>query len=330
MVVQIIKDKVLWDTFVDESPYGLLFHKWDFLEIVAKHTKLTLYRYGIYKGDELIAVFPFFYGKKLFLRTLFSPPPNFAIPYLGFILNDKFLSLKQDKKESFMAEVVNSINEINIKYPSDYLYISLVPDLIDVREFSWSGYKITPYYTYSIQLPENIDDLFINFKKNARKIIKNIPKEQLSLLQSDDLSILFAQQNQRYNEQGINNPIQNIEYLLNIKNKFPENVFYYKLFFNNILLSSILMIEYKKAMAWIGHSKPEDNSNDIFMWELIKNERNKGYNKFEIIGANTKKLCQFKSKFNPTLEFYFVIYQKDILGKIAEGGYSYFIKRKWF
>jgi hypothetical protein len=39
MAVQIIKDKELWNTFVDESPYGLLFHKWDFLNIMEKYAR---------------------------------------------------------------------------------------------------------------------------------------------------------------------------------------------------------------------------------------------------------------------------------------------------
>lgn len=52
MTVTMINDKDLWDRFVDESPYGLLFHKWDFLHIIEKHTGYQLLPYGVYKGNS--------------------------------------------------------------------------------------------------------------------------------------------------------------------------------------------------------------------------------------------------------------------------------------
>ena len=50
MAISIIDDSELWDRTVDQSPYGLLFHKWDFLKIAEKHTGWKLLPYGVYKG----------------------------------------------------------------------------------------------------------------------------------------------------------------------------------------------------------------------------------------------------------------------------------------
>jgi hypothetical protein len=39
MLVELLDDKKLWDQFVENSPQGLLFHKWDFLKTVKRHSK---------------------------------------------------------------------------------------------------------------------------------------------------------------------------------------------------------------------------------------------------------------------------------------------------
>ena len=73
----------LWDSTVDQSPYGLLFHKWDFLKIAEKHTGWMLLPYGVYKGKRLLSLFPLFYKRDLLIKSVFSPPPLSCIPYLG-------------------------------------------------------------------------------------------------------------------------------------------------------------------------------------------------------------------------------------------------------
>jgi len=38
MAVELLEDKRRWDRFVETSPQGLLFHKWDFLKTVERHS----------------------------------------------------------------------------------------------------------------------------------------------------------------------------------------------------------------------------------------------------------------------------------------------------
>lgn len=36
MSIKLMDNGSEWDHFVEESPYGLLFHKWDFLQLIEK------------------------------------------------------------------------------------------------------------------------------------------------------------------------------------------------------------------------------------------------------------------------------------------------------
>ena len=83
MVVELCEDKKRWDQFVENSPQGLLFHRWDFLKTVERHSKYQFVPYCIYSGEELRCIFPFFTGRDHGLTVMCSPPPHTQIPYLG-------------------------------------------------------------------------------------------------------------------------------------------------------------------------------------------------------------------------------------------------------
>jgi len=97
--VEIVTEREIWDTFIDESPSGLLFHRWDFLKITERHTGYTTHPFGIYKGEELVAAFPIFCKRKGGLSVALSPPPMQAvIPYLGIVMGRDYTVAKQSKK----------------------------------------------------------------------------------------------------------------------------------------------------------------------------------------------------------------------------------------
>ncbi|HMK46807.1 MAG TPA: GNAT family N-acetyltransferase, partial [Methanocella sp.] len=73
MTVALMDNKKLWDDLIEESAQGQLFHRWDALKIIQKHTGFKLYPYGIYKGNALIGVFPVFYRSINGVKAIFSP-----------------------------------------------------------------------------------------------------------------------------------------------------------------------------------------------------------------------------------------------------------------
>jgi hypothetical protein len=80
----LIQDQTSWDQFIDNSPHGLLFHKWNFLKTIELHSGYELLPYGINKGESLICVIPLFYKKIMGLKLLFSPPPQTILTFALF------------------------------------------------------------------------------------------------------------------------------------------------------------------------------------------------------------------------------------------------------
>jgi len=45
--------------------------------------------------------------------------------------------------------------------------------------------------------------------------------------------------------------------------------------------------------------------NDLIHWRIIRDAIDEGYTTYDLVGANTERLCRYKSKFNPALRTYY-------------------------
>ncbi len=323
MVIRLIDDKSTWDGFVDASPYGFLSHKWDFLRIAEKHSGYRLNTYGYYKGEELLGVYPLFYKKFHGFKMAFSPPPRRGIPYLGFLVSKKYDNLSQSKKESFLGQFMEEIEaEIKI-YSPDYTLIYTVPNFMDMRFFKWNDYEVIPDFTYAIDLQRPVEDIWGSFHKDVRRDIKHAESSGLVLSESSDLSIFHERQERRYKEKAANFSMD-ADYLKEIFRAYPSNIsIYYVYDGEGQVIAASTAQEYKgRFLGWMGLAKSVGHANEFMIWKLMETAKSKGLEKFEIAGANVRSQCQFKSKFNPSLEVCYHIYKKSTLGRAAEWAYT--------
>lgn len=329
MSIELIGDKDIWDKFVDESPYGLLFHKWDFLSIIERHTNYKLLSYGIYKGDELIAILPLFFRRYKGLKTIFSPPPQTGIPCLGFLMNHKYDILKQRRKESYLNNMVDEIDGEIKKFSPNYVSIST--NFLDLRQFKWNNYTINTNYTYIVDLEKSLDNIWQDFDEDCRRAIRKSDKQHFLLKQTNDVNTFYDIMHNRYCQQGLNFPIVSPGYLKEIVTTLSKNVKLYFLYKNENIVDITSSFEYKdKFTFWLGWVNLQKNapSNEYIAWESIKKAKTEGFKKLDLTGAGVERLCLFKSKFNPSLEINFNICKKDNFGKVAEWMYFNLIKKR--
>lgn len=331
MAIKYITEKNLWDRFIDDSPYSLIYHKWDFLKSVEKYTRYQFLSCGIYKGEKLVSVFPLFYKKIFGVKLLFSPPPQSGIPYLGPVMEKDFESLKQDKKESYLNLVAEEIDDEIKKIKPNYFLAVLVPGILDIRPFQWLNYQIKQSYTYTINLQPEPDAIWDSFAPICRHNIRKGEDIKCTTTECEDISVLNGMITERYNEQGLNHTV-NSDYLKEVMTTYPENIILTGLYDNDKMIGAALNQAYNRFIGWMGLPKPLDKKytyvNEFLIWQLIRKAKLMGVRKFEISGANKQNLCRYRSKFNPQLEIYFTISKKDIFGKTAEAIYFRLIKKR--
>jgi len=326
-------DLNLWNTIVDASNHGTIFHRWEWLKIAEKHSKSKLYPLIGFEGNEPVGILPLFYSRKWLLRMVFSPPLGAAIPTLGPILIN-YGEIKPHKMEHIHQEFQEQVDYfINSELHSDYVSIITSPGLLDARPFIWSGYRVTPSYTYKIDLTSGETAVWDSFIKKLRSDIKRAEPKGIIVREGsiEDIQYLYYSLKERYLMQNLGS-LTSIEYLYDLFQEFgSRNLRIFVARYNNQTVGAILLITYKEATSvWLGVVKSGlagIPTNDLIQWEAIRWSIKNGGKAFELVGADTWRLCQFKSKYSPHLEVCFKAQKSNLLGKLGEQAYLKLFKR---
>lgn len=328
MTIEIINDRGLWDEFIDDSPYGMLFHKWDLLKIVEKHSGYELRPYGLYKKGVLYGVIPLFYKNTKGVKLVYSPPQGTLayIPYMGLVMKPEYRTYKQRKREQYLETAWTEISGELKKLSSNIVSITLVPDMYDVRPFMWDGYDIKLLYTYTLDLTRSEEEIWNSFDNDCRQKIRASARDGLIIRQSTDIDTFFSIMEERLKGYGNNFfTRQSPEYLRDLLAAFPENIKLYFTYKGEEIVGAVINCCYKdQYTGWFGDAiiNKDVLCNEYLNWEVLKMAKAAGYKRFENWGADMRRVNQFKSKFNPTLVPYFHVRKKDRLGTISEWGYD--------
>ena len=328
------KDNELWDSLVDRSPHGTLFHTWRFLKIMEKHTKSRLYPIIGLKGTTPIGVYPIFLQKRFFLKMVFSPPPHCAVLYLGPAMAD-FDKIKQSRKETIFIDFQREVDSfIHSELKADYVSISTSPGLIDARPLKWCGYDVKPSCSYILNLTKGTDYVWSQLKKRLRQSINKTGRAGVSIEEGsmDELKSIYKLMGERYAEQ---NKIVTVpeEYLLDLYALFhPKNLKIFVAKYDREIKTGVITIQYKdKTIIWIGNAKTNLSRiapNDLLFWETMKNANESGLKQYEMIGAaGVERLHSYCSKYNPELLLWFSATKySSVIPKFLETFYTGILK----
>lgn len=327
MAIKLIDDKALWDRFVDESPNGSIYHKWDALRTVEKYSGYQLRPYGIYRGAELICLDPVFFRQYKGMKLVLTPPPNTSYPYLGPVMSPTFFELKQKRKESYIEEIADELHKELSRLSPNFVTLSMGPCFEDIRPFTWFGYHADVTYDYVIDLAKPVEEVWGGFDSACKKIINKGAKMGMRMERSTDTKTFYKIMSDKFQEKNYPTMYDHGDpaYLKEFLDSYPENFMMYFLYNGEEVDGVHVVSEWKgKASLWLGSAS--GCHNEYMLWELIKLEKSRGMKKFEIPDANTRRLLPFKSKFNPSLEIGFKLSKKDPLGAIGEWAFVNLVK----
>jgi hypothetical protein len=321
MVVELLEDKKRWDQFVETSPQGSLFHKWDFLKTVERHSRYRFLPYCVYSGEELRCIFPFFIGRDRGLTAMCSPPPNTQIWYLGPAFDPSVQALKAIARENILDQVTDELcREIDTIAPN-FVEFTAVPNFLDVRFFTWKNFTARVLLTYVIDLEKSLDEIWASFSKSCRKGVKRVSAYSPEIQQTHDVSPMLDIWRERFPELGIEVPLLSDSYLKELVAAFPQDVTVYNLSIDGRLAAATAccVMQKERYGAWIGgvSARRDLGVNEYLDWEVIQQAKSEGFKKLDLGGA-TKRLSRFKSKFDPVLEPYCIVERRDTLRKIGD------------
>jgi hypothetical protein len=319
MVVELLEDKERWDQFIESSPQGSLFHKWDFLKTVERHSGHRFLPYCVYSGEQLRCLFPFFVGKDHGLTVMNSPPPNTQIPYLGPAFDPSVQARRATAKEKIFDQVTGEVCGEIEKIDPNYVSITTVPNFLDVRSFIWKNYREHFRMTYAIDLEKSLDEIWASFSNGCRRGIRKSSAHSPEIQQTDDVSALLDIWRERFSELGVQVPLLSDRYLKDLVAAFPQDVTIYNLIIDGRLATATAccVMQKERYGYWIGlvNASKFRGVNEYLLWEVVRGAKSKGFKKLDL-GPSDAGPSLFKSKFDPVLEPFWSLKKTDTLHKI--------------
>jgi Acetyltransferase (GNAT) domain len=320
MVVELLEDKKRWDQFVETSPQGLLFHKWDFLKTVERHSKYRFLPYCVYSGDQPVCIFPFFITRDRFGMTyMVSPPPiDTQIWYLGPAFDPSVQALKATVKEKTFDDVIGELRREIDKIAPNFVCFMTVPNFLDVRSFMWNKYREHLRFTYTIDLEKPLDEIWASFSKNCRRGINKLSAYSPEIQQTDDVSPLIDIWRPRFSELGMKVPLLSDSYLKDLVAAFPQEMTVHNLIVDGRLATAgvCCVMQKERYTVWIGgvNVRKDLSAVDYQIWEVVKQAKSEGFTKLDL-GPIDARLSRHKAKFDPVLEPLCFVEKVDMLGK---------------
>ena len=302
--VTTLEDRDQWDDHVERSPQGTVFHQFAALETFAAHSGSTLHPLIGYKGEEPVGLFPVFELHKGPIRFVFSPPHELHVPNLGPVLLG-LESMKQRKRERRHARFVEGCLEwLSQSVAPHYVSIRAGWRYTDVRPFKWQGFDVQPSYTYVLSLPDDPETLLGRFSKSARRHVRNNLDAEYAVEVGGPSAIewIVERVNDRYEETNEAARISTA-FVTELYDRLPTGqVRPYVLRVDGETVTGVILLEHgDTAHSWMGGAKPSTDLpvNELLEWHMMTDAMDRGVTTYEIVGADTPRLNEYKSKFGP-------------------------------
>jgi hypothetical protein len=256
-----------YNTFIETSPQGSLFHTTWWLDTVAGDRYDILF---IKEKEEIVAAWPLTYNKLMGLHLITLPQ---LTPKLGIMLAP---SSKIKYAEQLSKEINLIANLINLLPKHFLFYQRFSPEFTNWLPLYWANFKQTTRYTYVIENLSDLNKVWQNLRSNAKNHIRKAIENKLKVVTNLSLEKLLDLNQLTYNRQKLAVPYSR-EYVRRIDQACQKHGAR-KIFFavdseGSLHAAVYLVYDKKTAYYLLGGSNPELRSSGaqyLALWEAIK------------------------------------------------------------
>lgn len=326
-----IDDGDEWNDHVEASPAATPFHRFEALTLLAGETGTTLRPLVGHKGQEPVGVLPLFESAQGPLTEVRSPPAH-EIFNLGPAPRN-LAKLKQRKRERRHREFLEScIDWIEGTLEPDYVDVRTTPNYPDVRPFTWRGFDVSAAYTYEVELEEDADEMLMRFSRDARSNVEDARESDLEIEDVDGeagaeaVEWIIQRIRERHEDQEKTYPIS-VSFARQLYERLPEGVVRpYVARVDGQRVGGMVSLAFGDTVyRWQGGATPDADVdvqvNDALDWHIMRDAWDRGYERYDLVGANNPRLCRYKSKFDPTPTPYYVATKETTRMRLARGAF---------
>ena len=307
-----------WDRALPGEGFEV-FHTAAALETLERHSAGDLQLLVGYKGDRPVGMFPAFVARRGLGTTVMSPPPGKAVPRLGPLLMPA--SPKRRKREKLNQTFTEELKEELGADGGRTLFRTICPPSYpDPRPFTWDGMTVDTNFTYALDTEgEASDELLKSCSKSLRREIRNGRDLDVEVTVENDEAAARAVHEKtraRYEEQDRGYPLE-WAYVRDLTAALADEdrrrTYVARTPDGEFLSGITALYSNDAAYFWQGGTKAIHDGvsiNSLLHWhvieDVIEDPPRDSVTQYDLMGANTERLCRYKAKFGADLVPYYV------------------------
>lgn len=320
------KSREDWERAVEQSPQATYFHQYDPLVALAEYFDAELHLLLSYVGQEPVCLFPVFEQSKGPLVLATSPPLSVEIHTGPALLN--FDKLTQRKAEKRHQSVIDSVLAwIESEIDPDYHVLKLSDRYTDVRPFLRNDFDVKPSYTYILDLQPDIDEIQSGFSRSARNNVRTTDDDRyrIEVGGQEEIRSIISLVDERFDA------IDEYYYLDSTlvcdlyRRSDGTTVRPYVCRVDGETVAGIIALEIGDTVyRWqSGTQRTTDLPATVLLdWRIIQDAKQRGYTRYDFVGAMLPELCKYKAKFGPEPRPVHIVRESSLTASLLERAYD--------
>ncbi|MDA8326971.1 MAG: GNAT family N-acetyltransferase [Nitrospiraceae bacterium] len=293
------------------AEYGSAFDSLEWLSIYGGNVRI----YAILDdGGNIIGGFHLYRAKKFGMSFFLDPPFCPAIgPFLKIGECSYTTSLENWKKTlTAMAQLLDQI-------PYSIISLSLDKKIADMQPFIWKKFKVSPRFTYVLDLDNSIDDIWKGMTNERRKNIKKSIKDGFAVQKTVDFNKLRPLAVKTFERQGEK---KNSHYIDRILHEYARtgNCFAFLTTRDGSPAAFTFCIYDSNTAFYLlgGHiDNCHHGAGTLALWESIKYAKEMGLKNFDFEGSMLPNIERYIRGFGGRMVTYYRVSKAGLLLEMA-------------
>ena len=295
-----------------------VFHTPAALDVLDDHVAGDLRLYSGFKGDRPVGLLPVVVKESAVGRAILSPPPGFSIPRLGPLIMPA--SPKRRKREQVNATFAEAVlDDVGVDRSLTMLRLVCPTSYPDPRPYVWSDLSLGTRFTYHLGVDGDTDALLSSFSKSLRREIRDAEALDVTVERggTGPVQQIYDRTRERYAEQDRGFPLER-EYVTDLTDALAADdrcrTYVVRGPDDEFLSGVVVLYSNDAAYFWLGGTRTVHEGtgvNGLLHWRIIEDiaadEPPASVDTYDLMGANTERLCQYKSKFGASLTPYYAV-----------------------
>jgi hypothetical protein len=324
-------DLAEWGDALPSSGYEV-FHDPDALAVLDDHTDADLRLFAGYKGGQAVALFPVFVNERSVGRTAFSPPPSLGVPRLGPVISP--LSPKRRKRERINRDLTEHVvDALGLDQRTALLRLVCPPEY-DPRPYEWNEFDLRPEFTYVVDVDaDDVESVMSGFSKSLRNEMRRLEELDLRVEREgvDAALRVYDDVVEQYEQYDDTAPMSH-GFLRDLLTELDDDrwrVYVGRTPDGEYKSGIVTLFSDDLAYYWQGgvtasyeHVSVNNLLHRAILDDVVTDPELDSITGYDLVGANTERLCEYKGKFNGELRPYYVVESSGIEMELAKSAYA--------